>query len=57
MFMFCVLNFRGWSQLQNCFNNEVFLIYGNCYLHIDDLLHIMLYRTKSDIAPEATPGV
>ena len=26
----CLLNFRGWSQPRNCFNSEIFPIYGTC---------------------------
>ena len=38
-FIFCVFNFCGWSQLQNYFNSEIFLIYGTL---LSTMLHLAL---------------
>ena len=38
-FIFHMFNFRGWSQLQNYFNSEIFLIYGTL---LSTMLHLAL---------------
>ena len=46
-----VLNFRGWSQPQNDFNNEIFLIYGIifklCGWMIDTTVQVQTLHTQS----------
>ena len=43
-----VLNFRSWSQPRNCFNSEIFPMYGMYVYTLLDFSMICLQSTKHD---------